>query len=234
MTKYVNKMNGTFMTTDGVIDEKTRTLEVVKDGQVQRMSAGTFKRWWKKVEEDDTAEVPTTEAVPESTTEQQEEATVDTVDNPVDTPAEETATETPVEKAAEKKSKKERVVKPNPEVIDNIINYVLDTAVKSGATVFVPAKDIKMRSLKIDGRMFMAFNYSSKSVVLRCRGNATKEVAPATRQVNHMFDYNYVITEFNDDVKTLIDRLIKVSMDYQIQKNTNSNAKKTKENKEEN
>jgi hypothetical protein len=227
MAKYVNKMNGTFMTTDEVIDEKTKTLEIIKeDGKVQRISASTFKRWWKKVD-GDTSE---TSLDVEETNEQEVESTVDNVDTSVES----SVTETNTEKTKPVEPKKERTSKPNPEVIENIINYVVNAATDAGATVFVPAKEIKMRSLKINGHMFMAFNFSSKSVVLRCRGKATKDVAPATRQVNHMFDYNYVITEFNDDVKTLIDNLIKVSMDYQIHKNTNSNAKKTNENKEEN
>lgn len=229
MAKYVNKMNGATMMTDGVIDDKTKTLAITKeDGTEQRIASSTFKRWWKKVEDITETEVPVeTDTVVENVENSVEN--VVTTEECVPVTVEETKpTETEV------KPKKKPTVKPNPEVIDNIINYVMDTAVAAGATVFVPAKEIKMRSLKINGHMFMAFNFSSKSVVLRCRGAVTKDVAAPTRTVNHMFDYNYVVTEFNENVKELIDKLIKVSMDHQIQKNTNSNAKKTNKNKEEN
>ena len=53
MTKYESKKNpGTFLTTDGVVDEKTKTMAVtMDDGKEKRISVSTLKRWWKKVEE---------------------------------------------------------------------------------------------------------------------------------------------------------------------------------------
>ena len=53
MTKYESKKNpGTFLTTDGAVDEKTKTMAVtMDDGKEKRISVSTLKRWWKKVEE---------------------------------------------------------------------------------------------------------------------------------------------------------------------------------------
>lgn len=53
MTKYESKKNpGTFLTTDGVVDKKTKTMAVtMDDGKEKRISVSTLKRWWKKVEE---------------------------------------------------------------------------------------------------------------------------------------------------------------------------------------
>lgn len=53
MTKYESKKNhGTFLTTDGIVDEKTKTMAVIMDdGKEKRISVSTLKRWWKKVEE---------------------------------------------------------------------------------------------------------------------------------------------------------------------------------------
>ena len=54
MMKYESKKNpGTFLTTDGVVDAKTKTVFVtMDDGKEKTISAATLKRWWAKVEDE--------------------------------------------------------------------------------------------------------------------------------------------------------------------------------------
>lgn len=52
MMKYESKKNpGNFLTTDGVVDPKTKTVFVtMDDGKEKTISVATLKRWWAKVE----------------------------------------------------------------------------------------------------------------------------------------------------------------------------------------
>lgn len=54
MMKYESKKNpGTFLTTDGVVDAKTKTVFVtMDDGKEKTISVATLKRWWTKVEDE--------------------------------------------------------------------------------------------------------------------------------------------------------------------------------------
>ncbi len=54
MIKYESKKNpGTFLTTDGVVDAKTKTVFVtMDDGKEKTISVATLKRWWTKIEDE--------------------------------------------------------------------------------------------------------------------------------------------------------------------------------------
>lgn len=93
MMKYESKKNpGTFLTTDGVVDAKTKTVFVtMDDGKEKSISVATLKRWWTKVDNETTA-VPEAPAATEETPAPAEKAEETT-------PAEETKEE-PAEAAA--------------------------------------------------------------------------------------------------------------------------------------
>ena len=121
MMKYESKKNpGTFLTTDGVVDPKTKTVFVtMDDGKEKTISVATLKRWWTKIEDGATAEpkAPAQEAqaeeaaasveekpaVIEEAAPAEEEAAPATAEQieaeapaKADTPAEETPEEKPV------------------------------------------------------------------------------------------------------------------------------------------
>ena len=54
MMKYESKKNpGTFLTTDGVVDAKTKTVFVtMDDGKEKTISVATLKRWWTKIDDE--------------------------------------------------------------------------------------------------------------------------------------------------------------------------------------
>lgn len=72
MMKYESKKNpGTFLTTDGVVDPKTKTVFVtMDDGKEKTISVATLKRWWMKIEDGAAAEpeAPAQEAQAEEAT----------------------------------------------------------------------------------------------------------------------------------------------------------------------
>lgn len=90
MKKYESKRHpGTFLTTDGIVDEKTKTVFVtLEGGVVQSMNIATLKRWWTPVAE--TVNTPETE----------EPETVEATEAPTEAPETESAgPEAPVEDA---------------------------------------------------------------------------------------------------------------------------------------
>ena len=97
MTKYESKKNpGTFLTTDGAVDEKTKTMAVtMDDGKEKRISVSTLKRWWKKVEELETDQAEEEKVEEEQAEEAKEakEADAEKADQPEEVKPEEPETE---------------------------------------------------------------------------------------------------------------------------------------------
>lgn len=129
MKKYESKRHpGTFLTTDGIVDEKTKTVFVtLEGGVVQNMNIATLKRWWSLVDEtantsetEETEEPETVEAPEAPATEPEAESTEPETAEATETPAEEpeaksaepessvedTAPEEPKEKPTRKKAEK--------------------------------------------------------------------------------------------------------------------------------
>lgn len=129
MMKYESKKNpGTFLTTDGVVDAKTKTVFVtMDDGKEKTISVATLKRWWTKVDDEaetaepeapaaalaqgtaeTTAEAATTEeAATEEKTVSAEEATAEEQAEP-ESAAPETKEEVPAEAPKAPKAKPEK------------------------------------------------------------------------------------------------------------------------------
>lgn len=112
MMKYESKKNpGTFLTTDGIVDPKTKTIFVtLDDGKEKTISVATLKRWWSKVE--DETETSAEEAPEIAQTEEAAPAEEAPVEEPTEQTAPETESEEPVqEEAPAEKPKKKRTPK---------------------------------------------------------------------------------------------------------------------------
>lgn len=117
MKKYESKKHpGTFLTTDGVVDEKTKTLFVTMEGSIeQSMNIATLKRWWRLV--DDTEETTEAEAPVE---EPEATETSDDMEEPTnEEPTEEAADESTREDVPGKKPAHKKAEKPQKEPIDH-------------------------------------------------------------------------------------------------------------------
>lgn len=120
MTKYESKKNpGIFLTTDGIVDPKTKTLFVtLDDGKEKTISVATLKRWWSKVKDETEAEAPAKETAPaeEAPVEKTVEQTAPAEEAPTKESAEPLAPETETAAPAQKdvpaeKPKKKRTPK---------------------------------------------------------------------------------------------------------------------------
>lgn len=120
MKKYESKRHpGTFLTTDGIVDEKTKTVFVtLEGGVVQSMNIATLKRWWTLVVET----VNTPEAETPETVEAEAPETVEATEAPAEAPETESAgPEAPVEDSVpeepkEKPTRKKAEKKPKESI----------------------------------------------------------------------------------------------------------------------
>lgn len=129
------------------------------------------------------------------------------------------------DKQAKNNNRKPREMKPE---IEKLMNYAFDTAKEQGAEIWSPAKDIKMRAFKVNGKMAIKFNYSNRSITLNCRSKAVAGLDGPDHVNNHCFDYSYQFVEDTKQDRKLIKDLIKASIKY-ITDKEQAKQKKSKE-----
>lgn len=221
--KYESKRNGQLFELIGEVDPKYNTalLRNVETGQEQHVTSSTLKRWYKRVEE----EVPTTEPA-EST----EDAALETqllkraqeiVDRPSMTsvpmcivPDEQPAA-TGVDTKKKERTRKKKEMEPD---VLALHKYVLQTCEEIGGTVWVPAKDIKFRGLKVGGSNFVKYNWTNRSVILQVRSKALGLDSPKT-PVNHTYDDRYTFTEYTEQSRKEIRRIMELCYAWQLERN---------------
>ena len=128
------------------------------------------------------------------------------------------------EKEIAKSTKKRRHREPEVYATE-AIEYVYDVVKSFGDEIFVPAKDIKMRSFKVGGHIYCKFNYTNTSITVAVRGLSIPEnfTAP-NKTVNHLFDSLYQFTSaLTDTDKQLIADILRNARDYRISKNNKNN-----------
>ena len=119
------------------------------------------------------------------------------------------------------KPKKERKERKKAEMTADakaLVEYAYKVVEEQGGEVWKPAKDIKMRAFKVDGHMFLKFNWSNKGITLHCRKAAVEKVGEPTHVYKHLFDYAYQFDKNNKTNRTKIEKLIVKSLKYQQDK----------------
>lgn len=201
MTKYESKKNpGTFLTTDGIVDPKTKTIFVTLDGGKEKtISIATLKRWWSKVE--DEAEAPAEEA-PETA---QTEKTAPVEKAPVEEPSEQAAPETenkgpaqkeaPTEKPKKKKTPKAKAPKTAAVVLSTETTDVLsDMYNKLNGLYFddlLPAAAITVRNTKRIYDCCSIRNDGESYEILMCAGTLEKPVEEVAAAMLHAMVHLY-------------------------------------------
>lgn len=210
---YVNKRNGKMVELISQDDKfKTVMLQEVETGKAFTATTSTFKRWYKKMEQQAVEEVATEEVVAAENTEIVNNVEEEVRETPVDeTPVEE---EVVIEKPAGKiRTKKEML----PE-IKALHEYVLHTCEELGGTVWTPSKDMKFRGLKVGKNNFIKYNWSNKSVTLFVRSRSLGLEEPIT-PVNHTFNDRYTFKQDTPENRKEIYRIMKTAYDWQLCKN---------------
>ena len=158
--KYMNKRNGKVVELVNM-DEKYKTVELQEAGQEKTFTCttSTFKRWYKKIEEQEVVEPMTDEQV-EAQLLEQAQAVVDA----------EPLTSVPVcviqedvpEVKPEKKQKKARA-KKQPVDFTELLQYVDAVAAEHGMVPYVREKQPYLRNYRINGEGPVVFLVYTRS-----------------------------------------------------------------------
>ncbi len=189
-------------------NEQRVIIRLEESGEERNISFATLKRWWKPYEEESVTEEPQTEEITQG--EPAEEVNViDTTEN---------------EEPAPKKEKKKEPKKPREKISgEHPLKVFIEQLSEERQTEVFVATVPSFRSLKVDGRMYMAFTFNKKGVTLWMRSKAVGELTEY-KKVNHMFDARVHFGEDTLENRKEIEKLLDASLEFQ----RNHRAKKTK------
>ncbi len=189
-------------------NEQRVIIRLEESGEERNISFATLKRWWKPYEEESVTEEPQTEEITQG--EPAEEVNViDTIEN---------------EEPAPKKEKKKEPKKPREKISgEHPLKVFIEQLSEERQTEVFVATVPSFRSLKVDGRMYMAFTFNKKGVTLWMRSKAVGELTEY-KKVNHMFDARVHFGEDTPENRKEIEKLLDASLEFQ----KNHRAKKTK------
>lgn len=218
------------------------TLKDLNSGKERIVNRKSYERFYKEVEEEvveeveDFEEEETEEEVDKEASEDFEEEEVEDADEDAVEDCEEEDEEfeeepepvKPVKRGTKKaeakkepKPKKEKKVK-EPKAPRQIspLKDVVETIVKAaGCTIFV-TRVKGFHTIKLDGRMCMAFTFSTKGIVLWLRTKALDGLNIEYKTMKHMFDARISLTEDNEKTANLIRKCVAASVEYQKGVNT--------------
>lgn len=230
MKKFKSVRNG--QVAELVSENDKQVIVKLESGEEKALSPATLKRWWKPMEEEEelVEEQPQSEEVVEEAT--QEETT-----EPVEEPAEETE-ETPVEEeepvneepAEEPKQQKEVKEEKAPKQKRTRVSgdhplkaFIEQLAAARGTEVF-EATVPSFRSLKVDGKMYMAFTFNKNGITLWMRSKAIEGLTEF-KKMNHMFDARVHFAEETKENKEQITKLLDTSLEFQKNKQSTKVSK---------
>ncbi len=243
MKKFKSVRNG--QVAELVSENDKQVIVKLESGEEKALSPATLKRWWKPMEEEVTEQPQSEEVVNETT---QEEANVEPAEeiNIIDVTGddipinhsvdenEETADLVPEEtqqepKAAkpEKKAKEEKAPKQKRERVsgDHPLKAFIEQLAAERETEVFETTVPSFRSLKVDGKMYMAFTFNKNGVTLWMRSAAVKDVTEF-KKMNHMFDARVQFDADNKTSRDKITKLLDVSLEFQKNKQAAKSSKK--------
>lgn len=188
----------------GLVEQtETGVTLITEAGETKQFSASTFGRWWR--------EVPGVEfTAPDVAVPAPEAAQPAEPEQPA-APAEPAAPEAP--KAPKEKKQRGRTKVAGDHPLRAVIE---DYATKQGHTIF-QGKITGFRSVKVDGHMYMAFNFNTRSVTLQLRSKAIQGICEY-KTLNHMFDARVTLTDSTPETQQLVKKLMDASLAYQLNK----------------
>jgi len=189
-------------------NEQRVIIRLEESGEERNISFATLKRWWKPYEEESVTEEPQTEEITQGEP-AEEVSVIDTTEN---------------EEPAPKKEKKKEPKKPRERISgEHPLKVFIEQLSEERQTEVFVATVPSFRSLKVDGRMYMAFTFNKKGVTLWMRSKAVGELTEY-KKVNHMFDARVHFGEDTLENRKEIEKLLDASLEFQ----KNHRAKKTK------
>lgn len=229
MKKFQSVRNG--QVAELVSENEKQIIVKLESGEEKAISPATLKRWWKPMEEEVDEQPQSEEVVEEATQEQPaEEVTVIDITEEEDTPIEsaddiekndEPVSEEPKQEEVkpEKKVKEEKAPKEKRTRIsgDHPLKGFIEQLATERSTEVFEATVPSFRSLKVDGKMYMAFTFNKNGITLWMRSAAVKDVTEF-KKMNHMFDARVQFSEDNKTTRDKITKLLDVSLEFQKNK----------------
>ena len=224
MRKFKSVRNGQIA--ELISENEKQVIIKLETGEEKAISPATLKRWWKEMEEEPQSEEVVTETTQEETTKEPVEEPAEEV-NVIDVTDEEPAQidftefeDTPEPKKEKKpKKKRERISGDHP-----LKEFIEGLATERNTEVF-QATVPSFRSLKVDGKMYMAFTFNKKGVTLWMRSAAVQDITEY-KKMNHMFDARVQFGEDNEENRKEITKLLDASLKFQIDKQAARASKK--------
>jgi hypothetical protein len=213
MKKFKSVRNG--QVAELVSENDKQVIIKLESGEEKALSLATLKRWWKPMEDEEVQEQPQSEVVEEAI---QEEAT-EAVEEPAEEPKQEAT-------KPEKKAKTEKAPKQKRKTISGdhpLKAFIEQLATERGTEVF-EATVPSFRSLKVDGKMYMAFTFNKKGITLWMRSKAVQDLTPF-KKTNHMFDARVHFDEETKENKEKITKLLDASLEFQKNKQAKKASK---------
>ncbi len=173
----------------------------LEDGEEKIIAESTLKRWWQRIEGEDS------QARKEAAT------------------AKEAVKEKPVKQEPKPKAAPKKPAIKAPDVPNEVSNKFFELVDKmkeihEGITVFESDKVPGFYSLKVDGKIYMAFSVTKKAgFTLWLRTAAIDGIIDEYQKMNHMFDARLKVTHWDTEVYNLIRKLHDASLKFQKDKN---------------
>lgn len=233
MKKFKSVRNG--QVAELVSENDKQVIVKLESGEEKALSPATLKRWWKPMEDEEVQEQPQSEVVEEATQEEATEAveepaeeTEETLVEQEESTIEEPAPEEPKQEATkpEKKAKTEKAPKQKRKTISGdhpLKAFIEQLATERGTEVF-KATVPSFRSLKVDGKMYMAFTFNKKGITLWMRSKAVQDLT-SFKKTNHMFDARVHFDEETKENKEKITKLLDASLEFQKNKQAGKASK---------
>jgi hypothetical protein len=176
-------------------NEQQVTIRLEESREERNISHATLKRWWKPMKDEEVQGQPQEEPKQEET-------------------------------KSEKKTKTEKASKQKRETIsgDHPLKVFIEQLSEERQTEVFVATVPGFRSLKVDGRMYMAFTFNKKGVTLWMRSAAVKDITEF-KKMNHMFDARVQFSEDNKASKDKITKLLDASLEFQKNKQAGKASK---------
>lgn len=207
--------------------EQQVVIRLVESEEERKISPATLKRWWKPHEEESVTEEPQTEEIIQEEPAEEDnviDITEDEEPAQIDFTEFEETEEAPQEEPAPKKEKKKEPKKPREKISgEHPLKVFLEKLSDERQTEVFVATVPSFRSLKVDGRMYMAFTFNKKGVTLWMRSKAVEELTEY-KKMNHMFDARVHFGEDTPENRKEIEKLLDASLEFQ----KNRQTKKTK------
>ena len=232
MKKFQSVRNGQIA--ELVSETDKQVIIKLETGDEKAISPATLKRWWKELQEEPQSEevnVMDNEEAPIIHDTQEE-----TIEESVDEPAEESESEeveqeetisVEQEDVKPAKEKKEKAPKKKRESIsgDHPLKSFIEGLATERNTEIFQASVPSFRSLKVDGKMYMAFTFNKNGLTLWMRSAAVKDLTEY-KKMNHMFDARVQFGEDTKENKEAITKLLDVSLKFQVDKQAAKVSKK--------